>query len=93
MKRIVICADGTWNRPEKDLKKDFSKLAQSLWKDPIELLYLIVKNITTKKRIKSKRSNLELEIESFSDLEIKDLMKDKKIQKNMKKLESLLVNV
>lgn len=21
-KRIVICADGTWNRPEKDLKKD-----------------------------------------------------------------------
>ena len=23
MKRIVICADGTWNRPEQDLKKDF----------------------------------------------------------------------
>jgi len=22
-KRIVICADGTWNRPEKDLSKDF----------------------------------------------------------------------
>jgi len=22
-KRIVICADGTWNRPEKDLDKDF----------------------------------------------------------------------
>jgi len=22
-KRIVICADGTWNRPEKDLKKDY----------------------------------------------------------------------
>ncbi|MDA3886876.1 MAG: DUF2235 domain-containing protein [Candidatus Delongbacteria bacterium] len=22
-KRIIICADGTWNRPEKDLKKDF----------------------------------------------------------------------
>ena len=22
-KRIVICADGTWNRPEKDLKRDF----------------------------------------------------------------------
>ena len=22
-KRIVICADGTWNRPEKDLKKNF----------------------------------------------------------------------
>jgi uncharacterized protein (DUF2235 family) len=22
-KRIVICADGTWNRPEKDLKEDF----------------------------------------------------------------------
>ena len=22
MKRIVICADGTWNRPEKDLSKD-----------------------------------------------------------------------
>ena len=22
-KRIVICADGTWNRPEEDLKKDF----------------------------------------------------------------------
>ena len=21
-KRIVICADGTWNRPEKDLEKD-----------------------------------------------------------------------
>ena len=23
MKRIVICADGTWNRPEKDPEKDF----------------------------------------------------------------------
>lgn len=22
MKRIVICADGTWNRPEKNLNKD-----------------------------------------------------------------------
>lgn len=22
-KRIVVCADGTWNRPEKDLEKDF----------------------------------------------------------------------
>jgi uncharacterized protein (DUF2235 family) len=22
MKRIVICADGTWNRPEQDLAKD-----------------------------------------------------------------------
>jgi len=24
MKRIVICADGTWNRPEKNLKEDFA---------------------------------------------------------------------
>ena len=23
MKRIVVCADGTWNRPEKDLSSDF----------------------------------------------------------------------
>lgn len=23
MKRIIICADGTWNRPEADLEKDF----------------------------------------------------------------------
>jgi len=23
-KRIVICADVTWNRPEKNLKEDFS---------------------------------------------------------------------
>jgi len=23
MKRIVICADGTWNRPEQDVEKDF----------------------------------------------------------------------
>jgi hypothetical protein len=22
MKRIIICADGTWNRPESNLKKD-----------------------------------------------------------------------
>jgi len=22
-KRIIICADGTWNRPESNLKKDF----------------------------------------------------------------------
>jgi len=22
-KRIVICADGTWNRPEEDISKDF----------------------------------------------------------------------
>jgi len=24
MKRIVICADGTWNKPEKNLKEDFA---------------------------------------------------------------------
>ena len=34
MKRIVICADGTWNRPEKDLEKDqptnVLKLARSI---------------------------------------------------------------
>jgi len=34
MKRIVICADGTWNRPEKNLKEDFAsnvlKLARSI---------------------------------------------------------------
>ena len=34
MKRIVICADGTWNRPEEDPKKDFPtnvlKLARSI---------------------------------------------------------------
>lgn len=33
-KRIVICADGTWNRPEKDLNKDFPtnvlKLARAI---------------------------------------------------------------
>lgn len=34
MKRIIICADGTWNRPEKDIKKDFPtnvlKLARAI---------------------------------------------------------------
>jgi uncharacterized protein (DUF2235 family) len=34
MKRIIICADGTWNRPEKDLAKDFPtnvlKIARSV---------------------------------------------------------------
>ncbi len=33
-KRIVVCADGTWNRPEKNLKKDFPtnvlKLARAI---------------------------------------------------------------
>ena len=33
-KRIVICADGTWNRPEEDLKRDFPtnvlKLARAI---------------------------------------------------------------
>ncbi|MCK5105825.1 MAG: DUF2235 domain-containing protein, partial [Cyclobacteriaceae bacterium] len=33
-KRIVICADGTWSRPEKNLKKDFPtnvlRLARSI---------------------------------------------------------------
>jgi uncharacterized protein (DUF2235 family) len=37
MKRIVICADGTWNRPEKDLEKDFPtnvlKLARAIEQD------------------------------------------------------------
>ncbi|MDN3671404.1 DUF2235 domain-containing protein [Echinicola jeungdonensis] len=23
MKKIVICADGTWNRPERNIKEDF----------------------------------------------------------------------
>jgi len=33
-KRIVICADGTWNRPEQNLKEDFPtnvlKLARAI---------------------------------------------------------------
>ena len=33
-KRIVICADGTWNKPEENLKKDFPtnvlRLARSI---------------------------------------------------------------
>ena len=33
-KRIIICADGTWNRPEKNLNKDFPtnvlKLARAI---------------------------------------------------------------
>ncbi len=33
-KRIVICADGTWNRPEVDLQEDFPtnvlKLARAI---------------------------------------------------------------
>ena len=37
-KRIVICADGTWNRPEQNLKKDFPtnvlKLARAI-KQPV----------------------------------------------------------
>ena len=36
-KRIVVCADGTWNRPERDLRKDFPtsvlRLARAL--DPM----------------------------------------------------------
>jgi len=35
-KRIVICADGTWNKPEKDPKKDFPtnvlKLARAIYR-------------------------------------------------------------
>ncbi len=23
MKRIIICADGTWNRPEENIEEDF----------------------------------------------------------------------
>jgi uncharacterized protein (DUF2235 family) len=34
MANIVICADGTWNRPEEDLEKDFPtnvlKLARAI---------------------------------------------------------------
>ncbi|RPG24068.1 MAG: DUF2235 domain-containing protein, partial [Gammaproteobacteria bacterium TMED57] len=34
MANIVICADGTWNRPEEDLQKDFPtnvlKLARAI---------------------------------------------------------------
>ena len=34
MKRIVICADGTWNRPEIEISKDFPtnvlKLARAI---------------------------------------------------------------
>ena len=34
MANIVICADGTWNRPEEDIEKDFPtnvlKLARAI---------------------------------------------------------------
>ena len=29
-KRIVICADGTWNRPEKDPRKDYPTNVQRI---------------------------------------------------------------
>src|SRR5690554_6216056 len=40
MKRIVICADGTWNRPEKDLEKDLPtnvlKIARAISTAPVD---------------------------------------------------------
>lgn len=41
MANIVICADGTWNRPEDDLEKDFPtnvlKLARAIKPSPPNL--------------------------------------------------------
>jgi uncharacterized protein (DUF2235 family) len=45
MKRIVICADGTWNRPEKNVKEDFPtnvlKLARGVANDNQDIKQIV----------------------------------------------------
>ncbi len=74
----------------KDLKENFTYFAKSLWTNPTNLLCMIMKNTITTREIKFTNPILDIEVEPLNDEEMKDLMNDKDIQENTKKLEKLL---
>ena len=75
---------------EEELKKSFTDFAKSLGTNPTNLLCMMMKNSISSKEISfTNPSLLDLEIEPFSEEEIEDLMKDKSIRDNMKKLENI----
>lgn len=76
---------------EKDLKQNFTNFSKSLGTNPTNLLSMMMKNTLNSWEVKFKSNPfLDIEIESFSDTEIKNLKNNKNIQENTKKLKRIL---
>jgi len=79
---------------EEDLKKAFFAFSKQIWTNPTNLVNMLMKNTIITKEINFRANNfLDLEIEPFSEEEIKSLTNNKGIQKNTKRLEKILINV
>lgn len=81
---------------DEDLKKEFFAFSKQIWTNPTNLVNMLMKNTITTREVNFRANNsLDLEIESFSEEEIKSFWEDfiKKTNENTKKLEKLLANV
>lgn len=77
---------------EKELKEDFTLFSRTLWTNPTNLINMLMKNAMNRRRVEFETPKLDIEIEPFSEAEIKSLWDNVKIQEWMKKLEKLLAH-
>lgn len=79
---------------EEDLKKAFFIFSRQIWTNPTNLVNMLMKNTISTREVNFRADNfLDLEIEAFSEDEIRSLKSNKSIEKNTKKLEKLLANI
>ncbi|MCH2188980.1 hypothetical protein MK079_04095 [Candidatus Gracilibacteria bacterium] len=80
---------------EKEMKQDFTLFAKSLGTNPTNLLCMMIQSTMRGKKVEFHNPNIELEIESFSDTEIKEFSDNfmNRTQKNTDKMEHLLTHV
>jgi len=80
---------------EKDLKKDFSEFAKSLWTNPTNLLCMMMKNTMVRRKVEFINPILDFEIEPFSNEEINNFSKNflKKTKENTQEMEQLLAHI
>lgn len=81
---------------EEDLKREFFAFSKQIWTNPTNLVNMLMKNTIINREVNFRANNfLDLEIEPFSEDEIKSFWDDfiKKTDQNTKKLEKLLANI
>ena len=78
---------------EKDLKEDFSTFARDIWTNPTNLLNMMMKNTLSTREVRFWKPILDIEVEPFSEEEVKMLQENPRIQENLRKAEKLLANI
>lgn len=81
---------------EEDLKKAFFTFSKQIWTNPTNLVNMLMQNTVSTREVNFRANNfLDLEIEEFSEDEIKSFWEDFiiKTNENTKRLGKLLANI